>query len=390
MAQDALLLLEDEQALALHPDGDGLVVFDGQTGEGAECCCGGALGACCTTTGFIECTTPRATSPTTKCGRRVDLQLSGTLTHDSRFLPRSGSPVIVYRNQVSANLSVYWKLADETGQDPTCGTLIGYNGASTRTSVGENNGGDAWNFTKADTTFLTGLPTLNRGWSRTFTPEPYLAPCQWSAFAVGGGPSQLPPGAAVVLFDPAAIVKNGNPTVGFDASTGINTSESWFPGSVLGVECNGTRSKTLRPGFSNEQQADLTWSASSGASGGSFSLSFSLRTGRADRDHDVESWVMSGTWSMAVTLCIGDGSSGAGWPGCEAFRAAFIAGDAAADIDGDGFVTGKDFDLVLAEHPECGGFADSGSIGALVNRLRAQRRPAVRGAASAAALLGLP
>lgn len=40
MEPGALLLLEDDQALALDPSGEGMVAFDPDTGEGAECCCG--------------------------------------------------------------------------------------------------------------------------------------------------------------------------------------------------------------------------------------------------------------------------------------------------------------------------------------------------------------
>lgn len=57
MPNDALLIGEDG-ALSIHPDGDALIVFDSETGAGAECCCGespcpGCSGDCCFNTGLI-------------------------------------------------------------------------------------------------------------------------------------------------------------------------------------------------------------------------------------------------------------------------------------------------------------------------------------------------
>lgn len=90
MAKDALLLLEDDKALAIHPDGDGMVLFDPDTGEGAECCCESCPPAsnCCPSASCWQNAVaaggcfPTQNEGHTSCGKQhgpIDYAFSGTI-----------------------------------------------------------------------------------------------------------------------------------------------------------------------------------------------------------------------------------------------------------------------------------------------------------------------
>lgn len=389
MAQDALLLLEDEQALALHPEGDGLVVFDGQTGEGAECCCGG-VGACCQTpeAGRSWASVYALDNPKlVQCGptRRVDLAFSGKITANLTDTANGQNQT----QTVDVSHAFFWEV-DEN--DPNCVVRWGEVGEQKR----------KWTDVRYAFTTKYKDVTITETKRRRFPEFPYghadeeggiggLA--MWPLFNVIPSIGLFNFGSVWdlafhdVLTD-LPLQADGTRYVAYDEQWRYLKLQAPFGWSTKPINEAAGAFTYNQPG----RVAALNYASSVTCDGGAHNGTFSDRItsnggGGGGSTTRTITWTVSLAWTTQRTPC---GSSGAGWPGCEAFRAAFIAGDAAADIDGDGFVTGKDFDLVLAEHPECGGFADSGSIGALVNRLRAQRRPAVRGAASAAALLGIP
>lgn len=394
--------LVKDRRLAVAPGTRRVVAFDSDTGAGSECCCGG-VGACCATTGNTECTVPFPDSERIKCGRRVDLQLSGSLERRIVTRPWGAPEYTSYQQSATANLSVFWRLKDNTGDDPACLEVIGKSpasarsGSGTRTEFGETT---TWSLSKNDTTFLTGLPTLSRGWSRSIQQggpgDPwsgFYAACGWSAFGLDHGINTglSAPGAAVVMFDPAPVrVSGGEESVGFDATVALGLAEAYFPGSVTGRECSGSGHVVKNAGFPYEREAFLSWSSTAGQSGGSFSLALSVRTNLFPTQSapvTVETVEMSGTWVLGRTLCDGDTDTPDQFE-CSAFIAAWLAGDAAADVNGDGFVSGDDFDLVLAQHPEC--FAQiSGLTMARVNQIRSFKRAARAGAVTAGNLLGV-
>ena len=73
---------------------------------------------------------------------------------------------------------------------------------------------------------------------------------------------------------------------------------------------------------------------------------------------------------------------------CAEFFAAFIAGDAIADINGDGLLDGDDFRAFVEANPECVDLAPPALVRA-ASEARASVRPARRGALGLDALLGL-
>jgi len=397
----ARALLVKDRRIAIAPGTRRVVVFNTDTGAGAECCCGG-VSACCSTTGNTECTVPHPEAVRVKCGRRVDLQLSGTLLRRIVTRPWGAPEYTSYQQSASANLAVFWRLKDDTGDDPACPEVIGKSPSSTRSGSGtrtEFGQTTTWSLAKNDTTFLTGLPTLSRGWSRSIKSGGgaddygYYAACAWSAFGLDHGINSglSAPGAAVVMFDPAPVrASGGEETVGFDATVALSIADSYFPGSVWGRECAGSEYVLKNAGFQNEREASLSWSSSAGPSGGSFSFALSVRTNKTPTPSapvTLETVEMSGSWVLTRTLCDGDTDGPAAFE-CGAFVQAWLAGDAAADVNGDGFVSGDDFDLVLSEHPEC--FKQIGSVTMQrVNQIRAFRRAARTGAVTAGNILGV-
>lgn len=400
--------LVKDRRIAIAPGTRRVVVFDTTTGAGAECCCGGGtVSACCSTKGNTFCTIPHIGAPLIKCGRRVDIAITGSMFHKIERKASSVSPIYTeYQNTATGNLGAFWRLTDNTGDNPNCAETIGKVATSSRSATGFR--GDAggqtvsWSLNKNDTTFMTGLPTLSRGWSRSIQQggpaDPWnniYAACSWSAFALDHNlnSGQAPPGAAVVLFDPAPIKDTGgSETIGFDATLGIGMAESIFPNTMYGSECSGSRYELKNPGFLTERESSLSWSSSATQTGGSFSVQLSVRTGRLVGNPGTityETFDFSGTWVLTRTLCAGDSdSSGRSWPGCDSFVRSWLAGDAIADVNGDGVVDGDDYDAVMRAHPECVSTIDE-LTRARVVQIRNVRRPAVAGAVKPGDLLGL-
>ncbi len=384
MAQDALLLLEDEQALAIHPDGDGLVVFDGQTGEGSECCCGG-VGACCqlpdqgrSWASIYALSNPKDIL----CGptKRVDLSLTGRLIYHATNTYNGSDRTVT----VDVSHSLFWEV-DEN--DPSCVVRWGEVGKQSR----------SWHHLWKFGTFVYRDVTITEDHRRFFPAGPLghdddefgiggLA--MWALFAEI--PSQR--GAVFdIAFDDVLTNETTSDGTGYQTwgrgyrLTKMQSPFGWSTKPINEAAGNFTYNK-------NNRVASLAYQSTMTCDGGSHIGAFSDRItsdggGGGPPTVSTETYDVTLMWSTKRTPC--GGSTGAPWPGCAAFLAAFIAGDPAADIDGDGFITGKDYDLVLDQHPECGSYANTGSFGALVQGLRIKRRDARRGALTAGALLGL-
>lgn len=404
----ARALLVKDRRLAVDPSTRAVVAFDTTTGAGSECCCGGGtVSACCSTKGNTYCTVPQVPPVSlVKCGRRVDITLTGTLTHKIEKKNGSSQPLWTeYQNTATGNLGAFWRLTDNTGNNPNCAETIGKVATSSRTGVGfrGTSAGPTvtWNLTRNDTTFMTGLPTLFRGWSRSIQAggigdvwNNVYAACSWNAFELDGSLSngRHPPGAAVVLFDPCPIKDTGgNETVGFDATVGMSSADSIFPASIFGTSCSGSRYELKNQGFLNERESSLSWSSSATGSGGSFTFQLSVRSGLLAGNPNTitfETVDMSGSWILTRTLCAGDSDGVGGLSLCNSFLAAWLAGDAIADVDGDGYVTQDDYRLVMDANPECVA-AGTELERARVVQFIGVRRPAVPGALEARGLLGL-
>jgi hypothetical protein len=388
MAQDALLLLENDQALALSPDGDSLVVFDPDTGAGAECCCGGSgSGPCCKTEGTYACLYTNAlhSNPTTPCGKRTEVRITGTLKENiTEYTPGAGldddKVRRTYAQKIVSTLGAFWELSDQ--KDPICRTTGGFLVPNTRVSTGKETlpgfgYSESWSITKTDAAFdYWGRSYINAGGDGA-------APCRWDSLGnlYGGGP----PGAA-------GMCGAGIKTVNGGTQTGANIDPGapvvgFFDAAYVDTHCSGTATVNGRDGNGWGPVSTASYTASASATGGSFVGSLSVTTysnnGRGGIFVSSERTVtVSVQWSVVVTLC----DSGPTFPGCAEFAAAWLAGGAMADLNGDGFVNGDDYDLFAATHPECNGVINPG-VQKQVNDLRAINRPVRFG--TPASILGI-
>lgn len=382
MAQDALLLLEDDQALALHPDGDGLVVFDPETGQGAECCCEPTEpNPCCET---VQTAAYGPIIPTSCAGGacvqcigswdRIDIQMTGTATRFHKNDDGSGGSVFpIYRVTYAVSHGIFFELDRVPPGDPNfpCVQRQGYSGANSRSYVETLNGNPRFDHAEAhriDEGPLAFSEILGHDFEHNFSVRTAMAWAVW-------GPNQLTGFAFNSILRKPNDTGTPGPYYGhIQADTQIDLNGNLVTGKT------GNQSKTLPGGATRS----LKWSATNDCSGGSCHLEYhdlGPSGGPAGKrsQNDV---VFDLTWTFTLRDC----GTGGTFPGCAAYIAAWLAGDAAADYNGDGFVNGDDYDAFSADHPECLDVVQPSQRDA-VNRLRGVNRPARRSALSALDLL---
>lgn len=366
MAQDTLLILDQDGALALHPDGDGLVLFDPDTGAGAECCCGGAAECCFP--GWYGCNNLLPHLGDTIAANRAEFTGTASFRYRdwSKDLGGGGGSPTERIDTGEVSLSLYWQGYDPGG-GAGCLVESGELGAQSLRGKQTLNGATLFDRTE---TFRRKVPA-SLHWGHAYPEVASYRIAEWYLWPDVFGAKE---GTASWLL------------LGEVPHSGVsyrNWAHLWqqlrqrpdlgWPNSLL-KECSGNYSRTLAGTVYS-----MVYSGAVTAGGGNFGGTYRQTSANSAIEMDI-----SLSWS--VTLSCGGRSDA--WPGCAAFLAAWLAGDAVADVNRDGFVSGDDYDLVLAAHPECFGQISS-LYQSRVNSLRNVRRRAVPGALNARGLLGL-
>lgn len=370
MAADTLLFLPDDEALALLPDGDGLVVFDADSGSGAECCCGG--GACCDVEGWYGCNADIPHAGTLPKSDTAELHITASMR---RRLWRSGNigggggSDEERINTAEVALGLWWKEIDENG----CTTTSGDVGPQSLHGKEVYNGSTVFDRTTTSRRRLFD-PHLGHG----VTSATGYRVSQWPLWNKLYGATDAEIGR-MALGDVPGFGSSYTDWATYWQRLRQRPDLGW-PSTLLN-ECAGNRVKTL-----NGTTYTMVWTTTLSASGGTFTGTYSSVLKPSGQVLQIEEMSVDIAWTIDVAC---GGTTSRGWPGCTAFIEAWIAGDAVADVNGDGFVSGDDYDLVLSAHPECFGQISS-LYQSRVNRLRNVRRQAVPGALNARGLLGLP
>jgi len=385
VGKDALLIIGGDDpskpdALAIGPDGN-LIVFDPETGAGAECCCGGGEpNPCCVDTQIVAFGQPFPTTCTTGLCTvctgnwdRIEIHMSGTASVFAKNDDGSGSANFpIYRVNYTVSHGIFYEVVPVPEGDPDfpCKQRQGYVGANERHYVETLNNAPRFDYTtprRIDYGQLAFGEEPGQDFTRGFS-SATLTPLMWAAW----GPDQL----TGFAFD--SIERKPNDTGTPGPYFGFLSPTNDLNGQLV-KGASGNQFKNDGGGASRS----MKWNAAHTCAGGSAhweSHQIGPTGGPAGKrsQNDV---VVDLTWTYVLREC---GASAQ--PSCEAFIAAWLAGDNAADINGDGFLTGDDFDLFMDTRPDCRTVVTPSQLSA-INRLRRMNRPARAGAMTFSDLL---
>lgn len=336
----ALLLLEDEGALALNPDGSGaLVIFDPETGKGAECCC---EAACCFRVvngwgtaapcynghpgrcpGFPECC---------DWGRRFRLQVN----YAGYFTFVGGSPTggeSSCNDSRSFSFSAVFECVPRFPDDgcPPIPRLLYCESFE-------------FAFASEGSTHPFGCPTESGGGSGCGDLDDPVV--RW---ADGRASKRF------VMEALAFWLWSGNSGAFADASL-IGPTLLWFeicePANPCHVACavdfeDGCPPTTLQHDF-------ITADCRSGYAVTVLDQPYCVTTG--DGDYRSYYGTCSGDWKVTALVLCDEGPCPPPPPPpltCDEFLACFTSGNPCADVNGDGFVDGLDYDTFMNANPDC-------------------------------------
>lgn len=305
-------LLYIDRRLAYDESSRRLIVFDSETGAGAECCCGGSSepcddSDCCTECGASFCTLrswiadpytdPRVVR--SWHGTQVVMSLTGTLSTTYNEYHSSGSLLRGYSNSVSTSLTATWRIPVVSLCD-----FRGISVSGTVDSAGHWAGSlvtpSTWNYSNPDQWFLsTGS---RKWWQRNSTGGIWAFPNSWTVFDTAS-----PMGVGSVMFDQAkAKNQSGSVIDSFEFSKFLQYQITpWNIGFGYGAlaeleNCSGDN--TVSDDFGHSSHHSV-WSTSVSAGGGSFSASYDYtRDSGAWHEADMNS-TTSGSWTITRTQC---------------------------------------------------------------------------------------
>lgn len=378
-------LLVKDRRLAVAPGTRRVVVFDTETGVGSECCCGGVPNPCCVDTQIVAwgqpfpvtCTTGLCTVCTGNWDR-IDIAMSGTATVFNKQDDGSGNANFpIYRVTYEVSHGIFYETVPVPEGDPDfpCKQRQGYSGGNSRAYVETLNGAPRFNYT-APRRIDYGLLAFGEEPGQDFLKSFYDTtqghhPMQW---AVWGG-DQLMGFAFDSIERKAGDTGTPGPYFGNLATAlSVDLNGNLVKGPL------GNQSKNLGGGSTQS----LRWNATHTCDGGQAHIEqhYIGPTGGPPGKRAQTDITLDLSWTYTLRDC----GAGGAFPGCQAYIAAWLAGDAAADYDGNSFINGDDWDAFTRDHPECLQVIQPGQREA-VNRLRGQNRPARAGALTLSDLL---
>lgn len=313
----ARALLVKDRAIAVN--NRAVVVFDPETGAGAECCCEGEPpepcddSSCCTECGASFCThwqyiTNALTDPrVTRSwhGRNVTVAMSGTLSRTrTSYHPTTGAILSRYTNTITSSISGTWNIPNLS--------LCDFRGTSvtgTVQSVGSWSGSlvtpSSWNYNNPEQWFFSN--GVFRWWSRGSSSDIRKFPNSWTVFDTGFSY----PGVASIMFDQAKSKDStGTMIDSFDftkfmiaqiSPTNVGFEYGAYPNFAL-ANCSGNQ--TIHD-VSDGTTHTSAWSTSAGRNGGSFSATYDFlddNNGSGTTFEDSHA-SMSGSWTITRIAC---------------------------------------------------------------------------------------
>lgn len=390
------ILVKDRRVM-VAPGTRRVIVFDTDTGKGAECCCGNPTtgSKCCTQTSSVFCTTTGTVDPVVCVdGKRMEFTVTGEWTntqdttgYDDQFLNLDFHSV----ESVTRSMGAFWQANKPESDDlQDCGDTNGPVGEySTRYELHQHGTGIGvhpvdYVYTDPNAANNPFVGTVRPGWG-------------WNAMGFAGGPGCVPDillGAVLIINrsgTQAVVPCYGSMQARHLEVANLAGTAARYPFKV----CSGTDTSSASDTNQGSTIDDsFSWNGRADCTGGACNMSWRrFRTQRpanfsGPANYDIlETMTLSASWSMKLTQC--DGRTDP-WTAaqCAAFIAAFIAGDAAGDYNHDGFVDGDDYDQFSSDHPECLSSINPGRRDQAA-ALRPVRRRAVVGALTASGLLGI-